>query len=137
MINKGMVKGIEKDGRVRVQVYKDSACSHCSGCSEGSKINREELFKIDNFQVKPGDIVTFEMETKELMQAAMIVYIFPILGMFAGYALAAYTGKSEGISITYSFFALFLSFGIIFLYDRFFVRNKKRNSIVVIDVSHP
>ena len=128
MVNTGIVKAIEKDGRVRVQIYKESACSHCSGCSESSKISREDVFTIDE-EVKVGDLITFEIETSEIMQAAVLVYILPIAAMVLGYLLGSFLNKSEEISIIFSFSALFLTFGILFLYDRLILKRRRKSTL--------
>ena len=128
MVNTGIVKAVEKDGRVRVQIYKESACSHCSGCSESSKISREDVFTIDE-EVKVGDLITFEIETSEIMQAAVLVYILPIAAMVLGYLLGSFLNKSEEISIIFSFSALFLTFGILFLYDRLILKRRRKSTL--------
>jgi sigma-E factor negative regulatory protein RseC len=128
MVNTGIVKAIEKDGRVRVQIYKESACSHCSGCSESSKISREDIFTIDE-EVQVGDLISFEIDTKEIMRAALLVYILPIAAMILGYLLGSYLNKSEGTCIAYSFSAFILTFGILFLYDRLVLKKKNKSSI--------
>jgi sigma-E factor negative regulatory protein RseC len=128
MVNTGIVKAIEKDGRVRVQIYKESACSHCSGCSESSKISREDIFTIDE-EVQVGDLISFEIDTKEIMRAALLVYILPIAAMILGYLLGSYLNKNEGTCIAYSFSAFILTFGILFLYDRLVLKKKNKSSI--------
>lgn len=134
MINKGVVKKILGNDQFLIQIYKDSACSHCSGCGDASKINKEEVFTIKDRKVEVGDIVTFEIESSKILSAALLVYVFPVFAMILGYLISSYADASEGWSIFYSFSALIVSFLIIFLYDKSVGKKKIEKDIKIISI---
>ncbi len=85
MVNKGIVTKI-RGNQITVQLYKSSACSHCSACSEeGKKANTFDF--TFNEKVERGDLVTLEIAEKEVMKAALIVYILPPVFMILGYVV--------------------------------------------------
>ena len=134
MINKGIIKKALENDQFLIQIYKDSACSHCSGCGDASKITKEEIFTIKDRKAEIGDILTFEIESKKILSAALLVYVFPIFAMISGYLLSNSAGTSEGWSIFYSFLALIVSFLIIFLYDKFFAKKKIEKDIKILSI---
>ena len=134
MVNKGMIKKILGNDQFLIQIYKDSACSHCSGCGDASKISKEETFSIKDRKAEIGDIVTFEIESKKILSAALLVYVFPIVSMIFGYLFSSYIGFSEGWSIFHSFLKLMISFLIIFLYDKFFVEKRVEKDIKILSI---
>ena len=68
MINKGIIQEINGNN-IKVKLYKDSACSHCSGCSESSKYGKDFEFTTD-LPAKIGDTVTFEIEAGKVMKTS-------------------------------------------------------------------
>ena len=116
MINKGIVQ--EVDGRnLKILVYKDSACSQCSSCTEGSRFQGEFEFQAED-EVKIGDIISFEIEDKVVLNLAFLVYILPVVFFFMGYIISSKLGLTEGFRILCSFIGLFSSFILLFFYDK-------------------
>ncbi len=116
MLNKGIVQ--EVDGKnLKILVYKDSACSHCSSCSEGNRFQGEFEFQAEG-NVKKGDSISFEIEDKVVLNLAFLVYILPVIFLFFGYILSSKLGLSEGKRILSSFVSMFFSFVLLFFYDK-------------------
>ncbi len=134
MLNKGIIKEINGD-KIVVKLYKDTACSHCSGCSGDKKYGKDFEFITDKKAVI-GDTVTFEISTEKVIKAASIAYVFPAVAMIVGYFIASKLGFSENQSIASSFIALGISFVCLFLYDKFVVKKQKNSEIDIISIEN-
>ncbi len=132
MINKGIIKEVIGEN-IKVHLYKESACAHCSGCG-----NKEKMGSIFEFicheKVKVGDTITFEIEDKSLLNIAALVYLLPIFFMIGGYFLGEYLGFTEGKRVLISFLGLIVSFGIIYFVDRTKGRDIVDKKIKIISV---
>ncbi|WP_297596481.1 SoxR reducing system RseC family protein [uncultured Cetobacterium sp.] len=131
MKNSGIVKD-KKGNKITISMYKESACSHCNKCNESAKITNNFTLISDRKDIEIGDIVTFEMEDKQVFKAALIVYILPLIAMFIGYFLGDKNGFTEGQNIGMSFLFLVLSFLGIFVYDKKVVKNRMEKSVKII-----
>jgi sigma-E factor negative regulatory protein RseC len=79
---------------------------------------------INRVSAKVGDRVTVATRSSRIISAALLVYIFPLVMFFAGYALSSALDMSEKASIAMSLGALFLGVLIVVLYQRFFGRKR-------------
>ena len=77
-----------------VSVRRESACSgDCHSCAGCGAVNQTLRVRADNpIGAVPGDRVYVESSTAVVLWAAVLVYIAPILGFFAGY----FIGESLG-----------------------------------------
>ncbi len=119
MENKGIIKKI-KGKDIYIELFKDSSCAHCSGCGNKEK-TLGELYHYqitDGREVEVGDMITFEVNNKFILNLALVIYMFPVFLMIASYILANRLGATEGQGILVSFSALIISFLCFFLYDR-------------------
>lgn len=133
MLNKGVIKKIDGN-KIIVKLYKDTSCSHCSGCSGDSKYGKDFEFTTD-MKANIGDTVTFEISTGKVIKAASIAYVFPAITMIAGYFLGEkLSGLSENQSIIASFLALVVSFIVLYLYDKFIVKKQTNSEIEIISI---
>lgn len=132
MVNKGIVKAINGD-KILVKLYKDTACSHCSGCSGEGKYGKDFEFVTDK-KAEIGDTVTFEISAGKVIKAASIAYVFPAVAMILGYLVANKLGASEYQSIGASFGALVISFICLFFYDKLYVKKQKNSEIEIISI---
>ncbi len=77
-----------------VSVRRESACSgdchKCAGC--GAVTQTLQVSAENPIGATPGDKVYIESSTGVVLWAAVLVYLAPILGFFAGY----FTGVSSG-----------------------------------------
>ncbi len=117
MINKGIVKGV-KGELLRVQLYKNSACSHCSGCDKKDKLGSVFNFRCDK-NVEVGDIITFEIKDNSLLKIVALIYLTPVFSMIAGYFVGEAIGVSEVAKVILSFTGFLGAFLFIHLYDKY------------------
>ena len=78
-------------GLVRIAVRRGTACGHdcehCGGCAAAGG----QIFLVtaaDPLNTCPGDRVLVESSTGQVLSAAALVYLFPLAGLIAGYALS-------------------------------------------------
>lgn len=135
MINKGIIEEINNDN-IKVHLYRDSACAHCSGCSSSTKMGSTFSFKYKE-KLSIGDIVTFEIEDSSLLNIAALVYLMPIIFMMAGYFLGQKLGFTEGQGVFMSFLFLAVSFGFIYFFDKQRGEKLIDQKIKVISVDKP
>lgn len=133
MINKGIITKISGN-KITVKLYKDAACSHCSGCSADRKHGKDLEFETDRI-AEIGDTVTFEISSGKIIKAASIAYVLPAIAMIAGYFFGAkILNFNENLSILSSFTGLLLSFIFLFIYDRTIVKKRKNSDIEIISI---
>ena len=67
------------------------SCSASSGCGTGILANYFDHYSVFNKPIQSGvavgDFVTLEISSAELFSRAFMLYIFPILALFAGSAI--------------------------------------------------
>lgn len=110
MTNEGIVTKLMPHGMAEVAVTRATACGgSCASC-EGCMYEREMKAVAKNLvDAKPGQKVTIESRTSVVFNAAMLVYVMPLVFFIAGYALAAALGASEGVCVAVSFAFLAVS----------------------------
>ena len=89
---KGEVIG--KEGKLAfVKFVRSSACGNCTACGMAKDEKDIIIDVLDTRDVKVGEFVDIEIETKKAMISSAIAYIFPlimlIIGIVLGYTLAA------------------------------------------------
>lgn len=106
-------------GMAEVVVTRGTACgSNCGNCE--SCIFQSELKTLAKNRIgaRPGQRVVIESKSSKIYKAAMLVYILPIILVFAGYALASAAGGSEGVCVAASFLGLLLGAAVLVLSQR-------------------
>ncbi|MGM0413603.1 MAG: SoxR reducing system RseC family protein [Bacillota bacterium] len=77
------------DGKAEVRLIKQSACQHCEhdcGLAGDSHEIKELKVEVENpIGAKAGQKVALEMGDKEVYFASILVYLLPLIFMFAGY----------------------------------------------------
>ena len=82
-------------GLVRIAVRRETACGHdcenCGGCGvSGGQVLRVEAR--DTVGCAVGDKVLVESDTGQVLSAAALVYLLPLVAMIAGYAVGVAIG---------------------------------------------
>ena len=134
MESSGKVTSI--DGKkIKIIMFKESSCAHCSGCGEASKLTREiELeYNPHKQKIEIGDIVTFELADSKMLKIGFLVYVLPIIMMIVGFIISNMMGNSERESVLFSFVFLAVTFLLIHLYDKFIVKEKVNMDITRIE----
>lgn len=126
MTNEGIVTKLLPNSMAEVTVMRQTACGgSCASC-EGCMYEREMKTAAKNLvNAKVGQRVVIESRTSVIFNAAMLVYVMPLVLFIAAYAIAAAFGASEGLCILISFASLVVS-GVILVQTQ---RKKKKKSI--------
>ncbi len=117
MINKGIVRSVKGD-LLKIQLYKNSACSHCSGCDKKDKLGSVFNFRCDK-ETEVGDIITFEIKDNSLLKIVALIYLVPVFSMIAGYFVGEVMELSEITKVIFSFAGFLGAFLFIHLYDKY------------------
>lgn len=95
----GTVVGV-KDGKISVSVKRTAACERCGKCrhahiafGDNSTLTIEA---IPVSQVKIGDLVELEMTGQDYLWLSFLVYMLPLLGTGAGFAVGWLLGRALG-----------------------------------------
>jgi len=118
--------------KVTLRMYRESTCSHCSGCGEDTKVAKELVLEVDQ-DVEIGDIVTFQMKDSKFLKIGFLVYIVPIIMMIIGFNVGTKLGYTEKGSAALSFLFLAITFGVIHLIDRFLVKEKVQMEVLKVE----
>ena len=111
MQQKAIVKELTPHGDAVIAVERRSACSgdcdSCHGCAHQTEVLT--VIARNDIGAQPGDTVQVESETGRVLRLALLLYIMPMVLMFAGYllpfahgnwkVLAAFAGLGVGIGI--------------------------------------
>lgn len=102
MTQTATVKRIISTKRAEITVRRPSACGHkCSDCT-GCKtcVNAELTALAENaLGAVPGDVVTVESSTAQVLGIAAVVYLVPLILFFALYFLGGAMNMSESIKL--------------------------------------
>lgn len=117
----GRVVAVEP-GAVWVETLRKSTCSSCSanaGCGQGllDKLGvsgrRGYVRALCDLQLAVGDGVVLGVREDLLVRGSLLVYLFPLLGLFASALLAEQLGLAEPLVILSSFLGFAASwFGV-------------------------
>lgn len=79
MVERGLVKEIDKKSKLVVEFDRKASCEKCGMCAFG-KDNMKVSVKVDNtLNAKVGDIVEVKMGDKFVLASAAVVYIIPLI----------------------------------------------------------
>ena len=131
MKSNGKVIGINGN-KIKLKMFKESSCAHCSGCGDANKLARELDVTYDG-EVEIGDIVTFELEDSKMLKIGFTVYIAPIIMMILGYTISSKMGGEEKINVLVSFAFLVISFICLHIYDKYFVKEKVEMKVTTVE----
>ena len=117
-----------------ILVKRSGACSKCGACELGSN-NSNMFLKAKNvLNGKPGDIVELELPASQFLEASVIVYLFPLLGLILG--VGYFVGTNFGINAQLSAAVSGILFtAIVFIIIRImephFKKSKKFSPVIV------
>ncbi len=94
------VRALYPDGTAEVACRRASACGgdcgHCGGCTDAQTV----LVRARNpIGAKPGDRVVVESASRQVLGAAVAVYLLPVLSLLGGYGLAGGLGGGIGFAL--------------------------------------
>ncbi len=112
MIQYATVKKILDDNRAVISVIRESACgkscASCGGCSE--KTRTVTAVANNLCHAEEGERVCVEMPTRQVIGIVSLVYILPLIFLFAACFIANSLGAGEGICILSGAIGVALSF---------------------------
>ncbi|MFW2490078.1 SoxR reducing system RseC family protein [Clostridium chromiireducens] len=85
------------DNVAKVRVGRHSDCKNCGACPGSESIIITASNKIG---AKPGQRVIFEVKETNMLWAAFIVFILPLIALFVGAMIGGGLGKYLGVSIS-------------------------------------
>ncbi|NOZ55840.1 MAG: SoxR reducing system RseC family protein [Calditrichaeota bacterium] len=120
-----------------VQFTKGPQCEGCHACDGfRSDKNLGSLLVRNAAGARPGDRVEVEIAPSTLLTSAFMVFIFPLLGMALGYAVAtALLHASQSVGVLAAFAGLAVALASLKLYDRAFAGKKDATPVIVRKVS--
>lgn len=128
---------VEKSGEMaRIAIQPHGGCSSCAlkgSCSPDE--NTHYLWARNDKNGDVGDEVVVELKPQVKIFGTALIFIFPLLGMFAGYFIGDRAGGNQDASIVGALGGLVLSFIIVKIIDRY-VGGKSRLQPAVTQVLH-
>lgn len=86
----GEVIEIKDDNQVLVRVQRQESCKGCKACSLGREDSKFIDLIVDNtLKAKVGDDIYLNMDTPDVLKAAAIAYVFPLVMMLT-FTLVSY-----------------------------------------------
>jgi len=102
---------------VRVKIDRKSACGgNCADCGMCSK-NANIIIAKNEANAQQGDTVMVRMSSGNVLTAAFLVYVLPLIMFFAGYAVASFFTKNVGICVFLAFIFMVFCFFLVHVYD--------------------
>lgn len=118
----GRVIDVGSDG-VRIETVRQNACSGCrsqTGCGQKmlAEIGQGQRFEIKaanplRLILQSGDKVELGIEEASFLQASIMVYLLPLLGLIVAAVLADTLGATEPLVISAGVFGLLLVFWLV------------------------
>ena len=126
MTASGIVIKLVDQHRAEVEVERGTACGgNCGSCEACVFQNTIRTVAHNKVAALPGQRVTIESKTSDVLGAAALLYIVPFVLFFIGYAIAAALHLSQGLCIIGA--AVFFAIGIAF--NVTLHRNRKKDAI--------
>lgn len=121
----GEVVALREKGRAVVRTRRHSSCSKCGACGLTGQLPDLEVEAVNLIGARPGDIVIVSMESRNVIEAALLVYMVPLLVFIGGLLLGQYAGTklfprlhSEWFSVAVGVLLMAGSYFFLSSYDR-------------------
>ena len=126
-----VIKSFE-NGLAEVLVARGTSCGeHCGSCSVCKYVGEIRTFAQNKIHAAPGDKVVIESKTSEVLGAAFMIYIIPMVAMLLAYLAAAGLGFGETVSVPVAFGAFLACVGIVTVYQRAKAKKKQIELVIV------
>jgi len=107
-----------ENGLAEVLVERGTACGDCASCEVCRYANEIRTYAKNTIGAKIGERVIIKTKSSDIIGAAFILYIIPLIVMIASYLISAQTGAPESRSIGVCFAAFGVCVAIVTLYQR-------------------
>jgi sigma-E factor negative regulatory protein RseC len=124
----------EESTLVRVEIEGKGACHNCVSrnvCVPFGGNSRMMTEAMNEKGARPGDLVRIEMSPRSTISAAFLLYVFPVVALFLGYALGASVTGEEKYGIGTGLFMLAFSFVVLKALNSFFSKGKRFKPVVI------
>jgi len=126
----GVVIKVDGENAV-VNIKRTSACGgSCNDCA-GCETTEQQFEVINHVGAKVGQIVKIEMKDSYILFSAFLLYIIPLVMFFIGYAVGYSIFPNELAGGMFGLLLLALSYVIIKMIDRKYIRNNKHRKAVI------
>lgn len=92
----GTVISTDKN-KAKVLLQRQSACGDCKGCRWGDDDMSMELEAVNAVNAKEGDSVQIDMEHQDVLKAAFIAYVIPLITLIGGVIIGSMLLESIGL----------------------------------------
>ncbi|MCX7715394.1 MAG: SoxR reducing system RseC family protein [Clostridia bacterium] len=130
MTQTGIVEEVSGE-YISVRIKRDSACGgNCASCGAGCTGAKQTVIARNDAYAKVGDTVVLQMRNCDVLLAAFLVYIFPLIMLFAVYFISFRVFAHEGISMVFGILSMCCAFFLVKLLDK-----RLRNKYILIATS--
>jgi len=117
----------------KIKVGRHSDCSNCCACPGSDSVIISAINKVG---AKPGQRVAFEMKEVNVLRAAFVVFIVPLVAIFIGVLLGGFIGgyigdKTYTFQIVGGIITFLLSLIFIKLFDKATTVNQKTQPVII------
>lgn len=120
------------NGLAEVLVARGTSCGeHCGSCSVCKYVGEIHTYAKNKIHAAAGDKVVIESKTSEVLGAAFMIYIIPMVAMLVAYMAAAFMGFDESVSVPAAFIAFLACVGVVTIYQRAKAKKKEIELVIV------
>ena len=121
------------DDLAKIKVGRHSDCKNCGACPGSDSIIVSANNKIG---AKPGQRVLIEVKESNVLRAAFVVFILPLIALFIGVMLGGIIGKYMEFNVFMfqvigGIIAFLLSIIVIKIFDKASAANEKSKPVIV------
>ncbi|MGI6193112.1 MAG: SoxR reducing system RseC family protein [Christensenellales bacterium] len=123
MFEKGVVVEVF-DGKAKVEFARTAACKNCRACIKAGP--EKMMVVVENTQnAEVGDVVAVAMNSSSFMEATLIMYGAPLIGLLAGVGIPMVFGAPDLVSAIAGIVCAVGTYGIIRSLEPRFKNSKK------------
>lgn len=123
----GKIVELIDESTAKILMTKHTDCGKCGACDLGKDMDMMTIAQND-VNAKVGDMVQVSMETKNILSAAFIMYVIPLIALLTGIILGSklFSGdKSEVMALFFGFLLLAITYFLIKLNEKRYTKKYK------------
>ena len=118
MTQEGIVTKALSNGLAEVLVERTTACGECANREVCKYTSEVRTYAKNTIGAHEGEKVIISSKSSEIIGAAFLLYIVPMVVLLAGYLLMAWTGAGEMQCIAGAFGGFAVAVAIVTIYQR-------------------
>lgn len=125
-------------GTATVRVKKHSACAECrQKCAMAHETKEVAVMADNRAEAEVGDSVVLELSDRQVLKAAFLIYIVPVMFLFGGVGLSTLLGLTETNALLMGLLGLVSSFLLLkFVVDPY-IRRQAGYELVIVCTAKP